>query len=111
VAPLPNCELATIDLRKLRDYCLDSTHPRGRHKARVFRETLGIDRTDAAWLRDALLQNLPAHDAVVLNTDRFGTRWRVDISISRQERSVMIRTIWILRTDEKHPRLVTCWVP
>jgi hypothetical protein len=24
-----------IDIRKLEDYCLDPSHPRGRHKARV----------------------------------------------------------------------------
>ena len=33
---LPNAENAYVDLRKLADYCLDSEHERGKHKARVF---------------------------------------------------------------------------
>ncbi len=29
---LPNAERAVVDLAKLRHYCLNPTHPRGRHK-------------------------------------------------------------------------------
>jgi len=38
---LPNPERAIVDLKKLRDYCLSSEHPRGRHKARMFAAILG----------------------------------------------------------------------
>ena len=34
---LPNAEQAFVDVRKLRDYCFSTEHPRGQHKARVFR--------------------------------------------------------------------------
>jgi hypothetical protein len=43
-------------MRKIEDYCLNPSHPRGRHKARVFREALDLQRSDAWWLRDALLE-------------------------------------------------------
>jgi hypothetical protein len=33
---LPHAELAVVDIAKLRDYCLNADHLRGRHKARVF---------------------------------------------------------------------------
>ena len=33
---LPNGERAIVDTRKLLEYCLNSEHPRGRNKARVF---------------------------------------------------------------------------
>jgi hypothetical protein len=39
---LPNGNRAIVDGQKPTDYCLSPTHPRGRHKARVFREALGI---------------------------------------------------------------------
>jgi hypothetical protein len=39
---LPNGENAILDLRKLEDYCLSTEHARGRHKARVFRDALGV---------------------------------------------------------------------
>jgi hypothetical protein len=45
---LPNAASAIFDIRKLEDYCLDPSHPRGRHKARVFRDALGLSRQDAA---------------------------------------------------------------
>jgi hypothetical protein len=38
---LPNAAQALVDLAKLRDYCLNPAHPRGRHKARVFATALG----------------------------------------------------------------------
>jgi hypothetical protein len=48
---LPNPDQAVLDTRKMEDYCLNPLHPRGRHKARVFREALHLQRSDAAWLR------------------------------------------------------------
>ena len=44
-----------VEIAKLRDYCLSDTHPRGRHKARVFRSRLGLSASDAEWLRQSLL--------------------------------------------------------
>jgi hypothetical protein len=43
---LPNGERAIVEVAKLRDYCLSPTHPRGRHKARVFAASLGITNTE-----------------------------------------------------------------
>jgi hypothetical protein len=51
---LPHGDEAILDIRKIKDYCLSPSHPRGRHKARVFREALDLQRRDAVWLRDAL---------------------------------------------------------
>lgn len=55
---LPNIEGAILDIRKITDYCLSPEHPRGRHKARVFRDALELKRDDAEWLRTALLGGL-----------------------------------------------------
>jgi hypothetical protein len=51
---LPNGEGAIVDIRKLRKYCLNAQHPRGRHKTRVF-ASVGILEADAEKLRTALL--------------------------------------------------------
>jgi hypothetical protein len=110
MARLPHGEGAILDLEKIEDYCLDATHPRGRHKARVFRETLGIDRSHASWLRDALLAAMREADATELQSDMHGQRWRVDIPVARQDRRIVVRTVWIVRTGEQVPRFVTCWV-
>jgi hypothetical protein len=99
-----------LDLRKLEDYCLDASHLKGRHKARVFHQALGIGRADAQWLKDRILEGLPTGTARELAADEFGTRWRIDIGITRQHRQVVVRTLWIIRTGESDLRFVTCWV-
>lgn len=52
---LPGGERAVVDVEKLRDYCLNPAHPRGRHKARVFAATLRLQKEDAEWLKAQLL--------------------------------------------------------
>lgn len=110
MAQIPNASRAVIDIRKIEDYCLSPSHPRGRHKARVFRQTLGLGHEDATWLRDALFRGLSEADAVELESDAFGTRWRVDVSVARQGRVAVVRTVWIVRIGETAPRFLTCWV-
>jgi hypothetical protein len=51
---LPHGEHALVDIQKLRGYCLNPEHPRGRNKARVF-AAVGIRQQDAEELRAALL--------------------------------------------------------
>jgi hypothetical protein len=108
--PLPQAEHAILAPAKLADYCLSASHPRGRHKARVFREALGLGSRDAEWLGQALLAGLSTADAVELESDEFGTRWLVDVPLRRQDRQAVVRTVWIVRSGEQTPRFVTCWV-
>lgn len=107
---LPNADAAILDIRKLADYCLNPSHPRGRHKARVFREALGLESGNAAWLRDALLQAVRSSEAQQVSADAWGSYWRVDATVRRQGKSAVVRTIWIMRNGEDIPRFVTCWV-
>lgn len=41
-------EAAILDIRKIADYCLNPSRPRGRHKARVLHEALDLQRGDAS---------------------------------------------------------------
>jgi len=107
---LPNSQNAVIELVKLRDYCLSTEHPRGRHKARVLREALGLTVDDAEWLQQKLLDGIQNRLAEKQETDSFGSRWRVDLPLTRQKRSAVLRTGWIIKTGEQFPRLITCWV-
>ena len=77
---LPNGDRAILDIRKLEDYCLSPSHPRGRHKARVFRQALGLHQEDAVWLRAALLEAAATGEAVPVTTDAWGTYWQLDVS-------------------------------
>jgi hypothetical protein len=107
---IPNADRAILDLRKIEDYCLSPVHPRGRHKARVFREALGLLRDDAQWLREVLLSGMQRAEAQALADDANGRRWRVDIPLTRHGKRVVVRTVWMVRSGEEVARFVTCWV-
>jgi hypothetical protein len=76
----------------------------------VFGQALGITLADADWLRQTLLDAVAAVEATEIPGDAFGKRWRVDVAVTRLERSAMVRTVWIIRSGETVPRFVTCWV-
>jgi len=59
----PNGDLAVVDIEKLRDYCLNPLHVKGKHKARVFNAALGMTESDAERLRDILLDVARTHEA------------------------------------------------
>jgi hypothetical protein len=86
------------------------THPRGRNKARVFRDALDIRQSDVAWLRDVLLDAARLGQALQAATDTWGTHWRLDVTVRRHGKNALVGTIWIVRTGENAPRFVTCWV-
>jgi hypothetical protein len=107
---LPRGDQAILDMRKIEDYCLNPSHPRGRHKARVFREALDLQRSDAPWLRDAVREAARSAEAFQGGHDAWGAYWRLDANLTRQGKSAVVRTIWMVRTGDSVPRFVTCWV-
>jgi hypothetical protein len=60
--PIPNAERAVVDIRKLRDYCLNPLHDEGQHKARMFATALGLTAEDAEALQALLLQAVKTAD-------------------------------------------------
>ena len=76
--PIPNAERAVVDIRKLRDYCLNPMHDEGQHKARVFATALGITADDAEDLRVLLLQAVKTSEAQLGRRDAYGQRYTVD---------------------------------
>ncbi len=107
---LPGGADAIVDIAKLRDYCLDPHHPRGRHKARVFLSALGLLQSDADFLRAALLRAAREEDAVPGEADAFGVRYTVYFSLARGDRQARVRSSWIILRGESAPRLTTCFV-
>ena len=63
---LPNGENAIVDIRKLRDYCLNPDNPRGSNKARVFAAALGITVADAELLREKLLDATQTNEVILV---------------------------------------------
>ena len=107
---LPGGENAIVDIAKLRDYCLDAEHPRGKHKARVFRSALGLGRGDAELLRQELLNAASGLDAVCGTSDEFGDRYTLDLKLNSNGQTVLVRSAWIILKGDEAPRLTTCFV-
>jgi hypothetical protein len=107
---LPNGERAIVDIMKLRDYALSESHPRGRHKARVFLAALGLAAADAGELQAVLLETARIGDAGCGAVDEFGTRYTIDFEMVRSARRARIRSCWIILMDDGLPRLTSCYV-
>lgn len=107
---LPNPDRAVVDIVKLRAYCLSATHPRGRHKARMFAEMLGMSAADAEELRRLLLSAARMREAIAGEEDRYGARYVIDFPVSRTGRQATVRSAWIVRGGEDFPRLTSCYV-
>jgi hypothetical protein len=78
---LPTIENASIDIRKLAEYVLNSSHPEGRHKARVFLAAIGLGAADAEWLSARVLAGLRHSEAVLQSNSSWGPIYRVDMDI------------------------------
>ena len=107
---LPQGDRAIVDIRKLRDYCLDPDHFRGRHKARVFRSALGFTAADAPQLREALLAAAEGDDIVEVGEHTHGERFVIDSLLDGPAGRAWVRSIWLVRDDDGLPHLVTCYV-
>ncbi len=105
-------EAVEVDEAKLRNYVLSEIHPRGRHKARVFRSRLGLTANDTGPLRQALLDaaNGPRAAFRYSGGDVFGERFSLDFSLSTSVGSAMVRSAWIVRSGETMLRFVTCYL-
>ena len=107
---MPNAERAVVDVRKLRDYCLSTEHPRGRHKARVFESVLGPKAAHAEELQDILRTAAQSDEAIPSEDDEYGQRYVLDVRVLGPAGTAMVRTTWIVRRDEYFPRLTSCYV-
>jgi len=106
---IPNAERAVVDIRKLRDYCLNLAHDDGKHKARLFVAALGLTASDAEELRDALVKAVKTYDAQLGRRDEYGQRYIVDFPLEWRGRRATIRSGWIIEHGSDTPKLTTCY--
>jgi hypothetical protein len=105
----------TIEPSKLRDYALSPLHPRGQHKARMWRSVFGVKRGDeellASLIREQLVQvqRIKELDAREHSEDPSEqTRlFRLDILQFRGPNGnvARVRTIWGLAPGNETPHL------
>jgi hypothetical protein len=106
---IPNAGQAIVDIRKLRDYCLNLEHDDGKHKARLFSSILGMTANDAAELQKILLEVVTTYEAQLGRQDKFGQRYTLDFQIEWQNRKATLRSGWIIEHGSEIPKLTTCY--
>ena len=110
--PLPNLEQAVIQVEKLRDYALNTEHPEGRHKAKVFKETLGIESRHANVLAELLRSTLPSAPAQSGKGDQYGGHWTTyHWIIGLNARSAIVTVVWLFKKEQgQAPQLISCYI-
>ena len=108
---LPNHKRAVIPDEKLVEYCLNPTHPVGKHKAIVFRTVLGFDQSNWQFLKEKVLEQLPYREAKVGKQDIYGTRYEVSLPISGPNGNIAVVIVtWIVKAGAECPSLTSMWV-
>lgn len=106
---IPNAERAIVDAVKVRDYLLSSTHPVGRFKASFFAR-LGYGQANWLELQRDLARLALSDGAAPGQASRFGTKFEVsDILQGPSGRTATVVTVWMVRTGDDAPRLVTAY--
>jgi len=108
---LPNSEniqYAQV-VNKLETYTLNFDHRNGKHKARIFRSKLGITLENKDVLISALLRATGSSEAVFKGSNGYGDEYVIEFMLATKIGTSLVRSIWIIRTHEQHPRLVSVY--
>ena len=106
---IPNADNAIIDIGKLRDYCLNPEHDKGKHKAKLFSSILGMKAENAEELSQILFEVIRTHEAQLGKRDEYGQRYTLDFTIEWQNKRSTLRSSWIIEYNIGVPRLTSCY--
>lgn len=108
---LPYRKNAVVEKIKITGYLLSLTHPKGKSKAKFFRE-IGFNETNIEKFEQALLdigKNNPV-DQAGIDTDEIRTTYPIyGFLCAPNGKKYKIKTVWALEHDSKTPHLATAW--
>jgi len=105
---VPNGEKAELG-DKLERYSLNLNHSKGKDKAIIFRDRLGITLDNKDILEQALLKSLLENEAIIYRIDQYGTHYDVKFTLTTKIGSSLILGCWIIRQEEDFPRLTNTY--
>jgi len=106
---LPGLERGVIDVAKVRDYLLSSSHPVGRYKAAFF---ISLGYSAQLWSRLVGDLQLHAHenDAVATQATAYGQKYEVrGIIRGPAGKAAALVAVWIVLAGQEFPRFVTAY--
>ena len=107
MAKLPNADKAIIEPRKLRDYLLSPTHPKGRYKADFF-QRVGYSGANWKRLERDLRALILSRDVTPTRKSRYGQKFNVRGPLTGPNgKAMQVVTAWIILDGESVPRFIT----
>ena len=95
---LPDDEQLEIPAKKLLEYALNPEHVVGRHKARLFRDLLGIDRSSWRYLAYQLVDGLTNAQLEHPRVTEHGVQYSALVQvIGLNQQTYTVETAWIIR--------------
>lgn len=108
---LVNAEKAVIDPSNVTSYALNTAHPVGGNKAKVYESALGYNQTNAASLITKVQEGATLYPAKLGASDKFGQRITIDMPITGPNgNTATVRTGWIYDPGSATPRMTTLYV-
>lgn len=111
---LPNLEQAVIRIEKIRNYVLNMEHTKGRYKAVVFKEKLGIESRHSETLAELIRSTLPSAAAEHREDmgDEHGDYWTTyHHMVGFNALSAVVTVAWIFKKEEiAVPQLISCYI-
>ncbi|NQZ12819.1 MAG: RHS repeat-associated core domain-containing protein, partial [Algicola sp.] len=107
---IAGAEKAFVDSRKITEYVLNLSHPKGGHKARVFNSILGITIENSSSLTSQLLKGVMKNSATLKGTTKYGTQYQVMIPVRGPKGIANVTTGWIVKVGENFPRLTSAYI-
>ena len=108
---LANADKAVIDPNKVTSYALNTEHPVGGNKAKVFESALGYNQSNANDLISKIQSGAKTNTAILGKADNHGQRITIDMPITGPNgKTATVRTGWIYDPGSSTPRLTTLYV-
>lgn len=105
---LPNGDRAQLG-DKLERYCLNANHRKGKDKAALFRDRLGITLENRDVLEAALLAAALHNNALIRSQDQYGYHYNIRFLMQTEVGEAWVLSCWIIRHGEDFPRLTNAY--
>ncbi len=105
---LPNGHQADLG-DKIENYCLNPNHQKGKNKAILFENKLGINLSNSNILKKAIKQAAINESVIIRKINEYGTHYNMKFLLKTEFGESLILVAWIIRTNENFPRLTNCY--
>jgi hypothetical protein len=105
---LPNGDQVQLG-DKLERYVLNPQHPKGKDKAALFKNRLGITLENKEILESKLLDVAINQEAIIYKQDQYGTQYDIKFLMETEVGKSLVISCWIIRTNEDCPRLTNTY--